>query len=331
MLAAACGASGPKPAPGVVVPEGFVATVYTDGFVGPTQMVRGPGGDLFIAELNGRENDATGRVLRVDAEDPSERTVLQTDLNKPTGIAIAGDRLWIMEQRRLSVTTLEPEAPLDVVIDEMPFNGRSQGTLTLTPSGQLLFDTSGSKRGPDRVDGSGTIFAIGDAAAGFSEPTIIATGFKHAYTQLVDGDGQLWTVEMSDGNFDGERAPDELVAISTGDDGGWPQCVGDNRVVVELGGTEQLCSASPPSHALFGVGATPTSLVLAPWDADTFIASLWLPGTVVTVPRPAGDEPHEPVVFVEGIESPQHLLVDGDRLLVSDHATGQILAISKTE
>jgi len=326
----ACGDDDAPGAEGVSAPAGFDVTVFAEDFVGPTQMVFTDDGDLIVAELNGGENDAAGRVLRVAADDPNDRTVLQQGLNKPTGVAVTGERLWIMEQRRLSVTSLEPDAPLEVVADELPFNGRSEGTLTVTPDGRLLYDTSGSKRGPDRVEGSGMLFAIDDAADGPSEPIVVATGFKHAYAHVVDRDGRLWSVEMTDGNFDGERAPDELLGVEPGDDAGWPQCVGNNRPVVEYGGTADLCAQSPASHALFVPGATPTSLVVAPWDGDLFVVALWLSGEVVTVPRTAAADggPHEPTVFLRGIESPQHLLVDGDSLLVSDHETGRIVRVT---
>jgi hypothetical protein len=38
-------------------------------------------------------------------------------------------------------------------------------------------------------------------------------------------------------------------------------------------------------------------------------------------------EPHTPLAFIDGIEFPQPLLVDGDGVLVSDHETGQIIRI----
>ena len=324
----ACG-GGLDDAPGVSAPAGLRVQVWASGFDGPTQMTWTDDGDLVIAELNGAENDATGRVLLVDGDNRSERVVLQDGLNKPTGVAITGDRLWIMEQRRLSFTTLEPGAPMEVVADELPFNGRSEGTLTALTDGTLLYNTSGSKRGAERTPGSGTLFAVADAATSTSDTTVVATGFKHAYAHLMDPEGQLWTVEMTDGTFDDERASDELVAIAPGDDAGWPFCVDNNRPVDEFGGTDDLCSQSPASHALFGPGATPTSLVIAPWDDSLFVVALWLPGEVVTVPRARSGEPHQPIVLLDGIESPQHLLADGETLLISDHETGQILVVSE--
>jgi len=314
---------------GLTTADGYLTRLWADGFDRPTQMVFAPNGDLVIAELGGGENEGVGHILRVAGNDLGDRTVLQQELDKPTGIAITGDLLWIMERDRLSVTTLEPGAVRTIVAADLPSNGRSEGTLTVTPDGQLLYDTSGSKRGPDRVAGSGTLFGISDAAQGPQAPVVIATGFKHAYAHVVDRDGQLWSVEMTDGNFDGQRASDELVSIRPGDDAGWPQCVDDNRPVIEYGGSAELCAASPRSHALFGPGATPTSIVVAPWDPDTFIVTLWLTGQVVSIPRvePA-NEPHTPRLFLDGITSPQHLLVDGDGVLVSDHETGQIFRIT---
>lgn len=328
LLATSC-TGGDQQVDGVTTPDGFNVSLWATGFDGPTQMLFAPNGDLIVAEINGGENDSLGRILRISATAADERLVLQTGLDKPTGIALAGDLLWVMERNRLSVTTLEPGAALNVVADELPSNGRSEGTLTTTPDGRLLYNTSGSKRGPDRVDGSGMLFAIEDAAQGPQEPVMIASGFKHAYAHVVDESGQLWSVEMTDGTFDGERASDELVALRPGDDGGWPQCIDDNQPVIEFGGTAELCASSPRSHALFGPGATPTSMVIAPWDPDLFLVALWIRSQVVTVPVTAPTSgPHTPQVFLQGIDSPQHLLVDGDGVLVSDHETGQILRIT---
>lgn len=327
VLVGSCGGSDDTRS-ALAVPDGFTTTLFADSFDGPTQMALTPNQQLVVAELNGGENDAEGRVLLVDLADPTSRVVLQDGLDKPTGVAVTGDTLWIMVRTELLRTTLEPNAPLIQVTGEMPFNGRSQGTLTVTDDDRLIFNTSGRKRGSDRTPGSGTIFVIENASTNPSEPVEFATGFKHAYAHLVDEAGQLWSVEMTDGNFDEQRASDELVAVGPGDDAGWPFCVENNRPVAEYGGTAAMCAAVPESHALFGAGATPTSFVVPPWNSDVFLVALWLPGEVVEIPRsaPAGT-PHSPTVFTASVESPQHLLVHGDTVLLSDHATGQIFSI----
>ena len=329
-LVAACGDSPPDPPPGVTVADGLELTVFAEGFDRPTQLTRTPDGDLLVTELAGGENDATGRLLLVDGDDLDDRIVLQTGLDKPTGVAVAADLVWIMERERLAATTLAPGAPLDTVAGDLPNNGRSQGTLTISPDGHLLFDTSGRKRGAERTPGSGVLWSIDPADGARAEPIQIAEGFKHAYAHTFTADGQLWSVEMTDGNFDGERAADELLAIRPGDDAGWPFCVDDNRPVLEFGGTPERCESVPRSHALFGPGATPTDVVVAPWDPGTLLVALWIPGTVVSVPADPAGAPYAGEVIIDGIESPQALLVDGDRVLVVDHETGTVFALSES-
>ena len=325
---ASCGDTAPDLPPGIVVADGYELAVVTDGFDRPTQLTRTGAGDLVVTELAGAENDATGRLLLVDGDDLTNRTVLQTGLDKPTGVAVIDDQVWLMERERLAITSLDVDAPIETVAGELPNNGRSQGTLTVGPAGELLFDTSGRKRGAERTAGSGILWSVDPSAGAAAEPTMIAEGFKHAYAHTYTADGQLWSVEMTDGNFDGERASDELLAIDVGDDAGWPFCVDDNRPVVEFGGTEGRCADVPRSHALFGPGATPTDIVVAPWDPSIFLVTLWIPGTVVAVPVAPADAPHAGEVIIDGIESPQALLVDGDRVLVVDHETGTVFSLT---
>jgi hypothetical protein len=69
-------------------------------------------------------------------------------------------------------------------------------------------------------------------------------------------------------------------------------------------------------------------VVVAPWDSDTLLVALWNRGEIVAVPTADDGRPHAGEVVVGQIARPQHLLIDGDRVLVSDHATGRILAIA---
>ena len=90
---------------------------------------------------------------------------------------------------------------------------------------------------------------------------------------------------------------------------------------------DAACESTPRSHALFEPGATPTSVVVAPWDPDLLVVALWNRGEVVAVPRSAADAPHRPEVLLAGLDNPQHLLADGDRLLLTEFSGGRILEI----
>ncbi len=327
---AGCAVDEPTTVADIIVEDGFSVSIVADGFGGPTQVVPMADGDLIVAELNGGEGDGTGRVLRVDGHDPTRRTVLVDGLVTPTGVAVVDQRLWIMERRRLSVGPLGDPTDRTVVLDDLPFNGRSQGSLTPLEPGGVIYDTSGS-RDPSRRDelrpGSGMLWLLTSPDA---EPRPYATGFKHAYGHVVDGDGVLWSTEMSDGRLDGVVPPDELVRVAEGDDFGYPRCVGDGTPVVELGADDRICGETPRSHALFEPGATPTSVAVAPWDPDVLVVALWNRGEVVTVPRTAAGRPHRAQVLLAGVANPQHLVADGDRLLLSEFSGGRVLAVGRS-
>jgi len=330
MAGVACGddeaaTEGPRSGGEVEAPDGFRVSEVVDGLDGPTQMVLDADGALVVAHLNGAEDGGDGQVLRIDLDRrDAEPEVLFDGLVSPTGVAVLDDEIWVMEERTLSRGPIEG-GELEVVLDDLPFNGRSEGTLTATPDGDLLYNTSGALDGTSAAEGSATLFSLTPGR----DPVPLATGFKHAYARVLDADGTLWQTEVSEGSFGGDPIPDELVSVEPGDDFGWPRCVGD-RVPVELNeGTEELCADTPRSHVVFEPAATPTSVEVAPWDPDLLVVALWVEGRVVTVPRRQGEGPVEPSTFVSGIEHPQHLLADGDRLLVSDHETGRILAVER--
>lgn len=344
LASAGCAATGSDtdPIPGIAVAQGFELVEVVGGLSGPTQATWHPDGRLIVAELNGGENDGTGRVVAIelagaDADGGSAPEILVEALTKPTGVAVVSDELWILEQRRLSRAPLDGGGAPTVVLDSLPFNGRSETTLTVTPEGHLLYATTGALAGGRPVEGSGVLweFDPGSPEGPPPVPVPVSAGFKNAYGHTFGSDGTLWVTEVSDGSFDGAPAPDELVEVTPGIDHGWPTCVGDRLAVAEFGGEPATCAAGPPSQALFEPGATPTSVAIAPWDPDTLVVALWLDRRVVAVSAERvgpTDPPHGPegltdLLAGEGLR-PQHLLVDGDRLLVVDHDGGRILALA---
>lgn len=315
------------------VPEGFEVTTLIDGLERPTQAGLLDDGRLVVAQLAGPEGSPTGQVVVVDPADEGLPEVLVDGLVTPTGVAVVGDELWIMERRRLTRGPLTG-GERQVVADQLPFNGRSEGTLTALDDGRLLYNTSGDLEGTEAADGSGVLWSLDTTASTVGAPgaapasaSRVATGFKHAYGRTIDPDGTIWQTEVAEQVPDGGASPDELVAVATGTDGGWPRCAGDRRPVEGLG-TSADCETTARPHALFLDGATPTSVVIAPWDPDLLLVALWNEGEVVSVPRLGGDGPVEATPFLTGIEHPQHLLVDGRRVLLTDHTGGRVLAIA---
>ncbi len=299
------------------------------GLDGPTQLAVADNGDWYVAQLAGGEDEASGQIVRLAAGDfEGPRSVILDGLDKPTGVAVFAGSIWVMERNRLVRSNLDG-SNVRVVVDDMVFNGRSEGSLTVDGD-RLLFDTSGrlDDRTENPVDpstSSGVLWAI------TADETItpVAWGLKHAYAQTRDIAGVLWTTELADGTYDGQAAADEVVAVVPGADHGWPWCVGNNREVAEFGGTDDECSLVPSSQAVFSFGATPTGIAVAPWDKGQLLVALWVAGDVVSISADRVDAPSTPVVVYADAERPQHLLVDGDRVLLVDHGSGEILALEE--
>jgi len=318
-ISGACGSSVTL-AEDISAPDGFEVAVVVDEIPGPTQFFFEEDGATVVAHINGGENQKSGRVVRIGS-DGTETAVLFSGLDKPTGVIARGDEIWVMEATRLSRGSVSG-GMLEPVLTELPNNGRSQGTLTLTPAGDVLFNTSGSKRGSRVVDGTGRLWRVGDDGV----PVEVASGFKNAYAHAYGTDGALWSTEMSDGKFDGQVPEDELVQVVEGGDHGWPYCVGSNRPVVEFG--QENCDGVPESIVTFGPGATPTSVVLSPFVDGGLHVALWSRGEVVSMSQEAKPGRGDGFVpFLSGLAGPQHLVAHDDRLYISEFGADRILAV----
>ncbi len=316
---------------GLTLPADYRVDLIVEGLLGPTQMLIGPDGRLWVAQLNGNENAGTGQVLAIDMA-TGEQEVLLDGLLKPTGIALLDGYLWLATHREIQRAPLDEKGypgALEVLLRELPFNGRSIGTLTVTPDDQLLYETSGSRSGNGAAAGSGTLWQLDPADP--TNPQAVATELKGAYAHAYDRAGRLWTTEIGDDPVNGTAPPDELNLVLPGADFGWPQCFGMQEPATNYGGSSDRCQSTRPPVALFAQRATPTGLVSSPWQADTLLVALWLQQSVVQVTiTPVGDNATGVVEpFITGLRNPQDLLVlaDGD-LLVSDFA-GTIYRVTK--
>lgn len=335
LLLTGCGETEPTPdLAQPTLPPGYQAELVATGLDGPTQMLIGPDGWLWLAQLAGPEDAGHGQVISLSMETGERRTLLE-GLFKPTGLAVLDGGLWIASGPDLL------RAPLmgggvgaaETVLVDLPFNGRSNGTLTVTPSGRLLYETSGRREGNRAVEGSAILWEFNPIDP--THPRPIATGLKGAYAHVFDADGRLWTTEIGNDPVNGKPPPDELNLVAEGADFGWPQCYGDRQPAFNYGGDEQKCRVTRAPVALFPAGSTPTSVVVSPWEEDTLLVALWAPsgqGVVRVRFTVEGDNAAGQVEpFVSGMEHPQHLLVleDGS-LLMSDFGTGTIYRISRS-
>ncbi len=230
---------------------------------------------------------ATGQIVAL-ALDSGEPELLLGHLVKPTGIALLGDALWIASGNDLLRAPLLAEGigQPETVLDDLPFNGRSNGTLTVTPDGFLLFETSGRRRGNDAADRSAMLWKLDPADP--TNPVPLASGLKGAYAHAVDAAGRLWLTEIGDDPVNGAPPPDELNLLQEGANFGWPGCFGFQQPALNFGGSEALCAATRAPVVLFPPQSTPVSVAPSPWEENVLLVALWGP-TEPMVARVAAD------------------------------------------
>lgn len=308
------------------LPDGYRAERIITGLRGPTQMTFGPDGRLWVAQLAGGENAGTGQVVAVDVA-TGEQEVLLRGLFKPTGLAVTETDLWVMAGNRLLRAPLTENGvgEAETVLRDLPNNGRSLGTLTLTPDGALLFETSGALTPDGPQPGSGTLWRL--EPTDLQNPEPLATGLKGAYAHAFAADGTLYATEMGDDPMNGAPPPDELNVIHPGADYGWPRCYGRQLPAQNNGGTAAECAETEAPLALFARGASPTSVAVSSFAPGELFVALWAPSRVVTVDVQTG----EVTPFLTGVLFPQQLLVEDDALLVSSFAEGAVYRIEKVQ
>lgn len=315
--------------------------------MGPTQMIVGPDGWLWVAQLNGEEDARQGQIvaLPLDLTAGGQRRVLLSGLDKPTGITLLGDSLWIATRREIQRARLTPGgvARPEIIRVALPFNGRSGGTLTTSPNGRLLYETSGELVGNGAASGSGMLWELDPMSP--LQSRSLARGLKNGYAHVFDEPGRLWVTEVAEDIVNDTVPADELnllvwdnVPPARGEiipDFGWPLCFADRQPALNYGADPVRCQTTRAPVAMFPPRSTPVSIVLSPWERDVLLVALWGPTDPAIVRIPIvmdGDNAKARSVepFITGLQTPQHLFVlDSGQLLVSDHATGTVYRIRR--
>lgn len=315
---------------GITVPAGLRVELVAEQLRQPTHITLGPDGALYLTQLNGDENNGQGQVVRVDANGTS--TVLLENLNKPTGLAFAGQTLYLAARDRILASTLQTDGTLtapEQVTDPLLFNGRSIGQIALGPDGRLYFQSTGSERDPDQ---SGIIYAA-QPTDGKLTLEVFARGLKNAYAfawkPRTDGaSGQLYATEIGDGDIAGVgQPPEELNVIHLGGNYGWPRCYANQLENRARGGDRVYCSDTDVPLATFAPQASPTGL--AYFEGQLIVALFTAnPPKLVSVSPESGAV----VDFASGFQRPIALLTstDGQALYVVDWSAGRLYRLRRS-
>ncbi|HEX9581778.1 MAG TPA: PQQ-dependent sugar dehydrogenase, partial [Gemmatimonadales bacterium] len=204
----------------LVVPEGFVASVYAKGLGDVRMMAIGPGGEVYASQ------SAQGRIVRIpDRDDDGVADAVTTvveGLNRPHGLAFRGDTMYVAENHRV-VRFDRPGASPRVVVPNLPSDG-GHHTRTLVVHGDHLYVSVGSscnicdERDQRRA-------AVVRYRLDGSDATLFATGLRNSVGLAVHPEtGDLWATNNDRDNLGDEVPPDRVNILQEGGFYGWPQC-----------------------------------------------------------------------------------------------------------
>ena len=347
--------AGPQPAPGIAVPDGFLAYEFASDLELPSVIGFDPLGRLFVAELRGRVSiieDGDGNGL---ADEP--RT-FWSDENEQyvSGLDIAADgSVFISVQGRvLALRDSDGDGLAEerhTVIGGLPMGQHWNNGVGLGPDGKLyVANGSTCNLCPQDDERSAAILR---AEPDGSDLEVYASGLRNAFDFIFVG-SEMWA---TDNGIDFPReaeapgyetvldSPDELNFVVEGRHYGWPECVA-TAVDIRPDGCDGKVA---PAHA-FDPYSSSNGLALYDGDAfpeeyrgDLFVAQF---GSNFDSPRQtgrkivrvklapaedgAGGSPYraEEFDFATGFGQPLDVVVDAaGTIFVTDMGAGKVYRI----
>ncbi len=266
-------------------PDGFTVTLFAEGMTGARNLVIDDTGRVILARSRAgvvdllEDTDGDGRADRV--------LELAAGLNRPHGLALWRNDLWIADQDRIyriewGETPGEP-VPMSAPGIFGDTGGHWTRNIAFSPDGSMLYSSIGSRgnvaeepepratiqRHP--VDGDGRIGAGKTYASGLRNPVGIAfqPGTDRLFTVVNERDG------MGDG-----LVPDYFTAVTEGAFYGWPYAYIGSNPQPDLGARRpDLVVASVVPDVLFESHSAPIGLsflagadVPDDWQDDALVA-----------------------------------------------------------
>lgn len=205
----------------LVAPPGFVVEEFMD-FAGlrPRFMMLGPGNEILISDATGK---GSVQVIRDGVKTP-----ILEQLDRPYGLALKGDQLYVAEPTSVKQYTYDAKAMRIVgagkEIISLPGMGTGHITRTLAfnRDGSKLYLSVGSQSNIDLGEPAmrAAVHRFNPDGSGHE---VIATGLRNAVgMRFFPGTDDLWvSVHERDGLGD-NLAPDYVTKVEPGGFYGWP-------------------------------------------------------------------------------------------------------------
>lgn len=289
---------------GPVAPEGFVVTRFAGDLAHPRWLLVLPNGDVLVSEASSEPKPPKGLMDRIaqrvqryagalkpspnrimllrdaDGDGVAEtRTVFAEGLNRPQGMALVGETLYIANTDALVRTTWrpgqtqiegEPEKVADLPAGEL--NHHWVKNVIAAPDGARLFVTSGSN---SNIAENGMEAEVNRAAILEVDPAtgalrLYASGLRNPNGMAFEPvTGALWTAVNERDMLGDDLVPDYMTRVQEGGFYGWPYSyfgqIVDERVQPQR--PDLVAQAIKPDY---GLGPHTASLGIAFYQAEAF-------------------------------------------------------------
>jgi glucose/arabinose dehydrogenase len=251
---------------GIVLPEGFCATVFADHLGRPRHIAVTPSGHVFVAVPPSSDTANDGHVVSLfDADDDgvAEQQHAFGSVGG-NGIAWKDGKLYVAADDRIVRFTVPDGAALPaepepaVIVSGLPATGDHTAKTVVLENDEMYVNIGSASNacqvanrelhspGKDPCDELGSRAGIWEFEASITDQTMacgerVATGMRNTNAMALDADaGTLWGAingrdqlhenwpELYTADQDTQLPSDEVVAITDDLDRGWPYCYHDS-------------------------------------------------------------------------------------------------------
>ncbi len=265
-------------------PEGFKVEKFADNLNNPRWIYAAPNGDIFVSQSTTRgQNPNSILIFRDTNKDgkPDMQQVFASDLNRPFGMLIMGDKFYIantdglvMYNYKAGQTKLEGKGKRIVVLPAGGYNNHWTRNIIASKDGKkiLISVGSGSNVGENGMDKEVRRADILEVNPDGSGEQIYASGLRNPVgMDYIPGTDILWTAVNERDELGDDLVPDFITSVKRGGFYGWPYSYyGQNEDPRMKGQAPELVKkAIVPDVAL---GSHTASLGLTFYDGKTFPA-----------------------------------------------------------
>ncbi len=261
---------GPGGRADLTVPEGYIASVFSQGLSTPRFMAIAPDGTLVVAERGADrvvalpDRNSDGRADGVEEVGSGYEGAHSIAFGADGSLLVAGATTLF----RVQLDGLR-ERSRSVVLDGITSGGaHTTRTVAVLPDGQILLSAGSSCNVCLEPDAKRAAVNVVPGEGGTSR--VYMKGLRNAVGVWVDpATGRAWATNMGRDLLGDDVPPETLYEVVDGTDAGWPRCHAGRIVDPEFGGGAGCDGVAQPA-ATFTAHSAPLGLV--GWEGHLVIA-----------------------------------------------------------